>query len=97
MCIPQPKDPAIPAPNIPSMESASGLDLAGVPRGAAGLARLKLRTGETAQTMPATKTTAEIAPSASTIAGIPARDGGDGSSPYLRANVPNKGLTLPIP
>jgi hypothetical protein len=97
MCIPQPKDPVIPPTNVPSMESASGLDLAGVPRGAAGLARLKLRTGEAAAASPAAKVTAPIAPSASSIAGVPARDGGDGSTPWARANVPNKGLSLAIP
>jgi hypothetical protein len=79
------------------MESASGLDLAGVPRGAAGLARLKLRTGEAASASAPQKAATTIAPSASTIAAPAARDGGDGSSPYARANVPNKGLTLAIP
>lgn len=88
----------MPALSVPSMESASGLDLAGVPRGAAGLARLKLRTGEAAQTaVTAAKVPNTIAPSASVVPGVAARDGGDGSSPYLRQNVPNKGLTLPIP
>lgn len=89
MCIPEPKEAAIPAPNIPSMESASGLDLAGVPRGAAGLARLKLRTGAaSAQT-----SAAKIPANAALTASAP----GTGSSPFSTLTLPSGGLTLPIP
>lgn len=91
MCIPAPKEAALPALNVPSMESASGLDLAGVPRGAAGLARLKLRTGATAA--PTTGTTSKssgtIAPSASGV--------DDSAPPFSRLTLPTGGLTLPIP
>lgn len=91
MCIPQPKEAAIPAPNIPSMESASGLELAGVPRGAAGLARLKLRTGATTPattTGTTTKPTSAIEPSASGPS--------DTASPFSRLGLPSGGLTIPI-
>lgn len=56
MCIPKPPTPAIAPTQIPSMESASALNL-GIPRGAAGLGRLALRNPAGASSAAASSTT----------------------------------------
>lgn len=107
MCLIQKPDPGAMPVEDDAIPSATALELGGVGRGAAGLGRLKLRTGQ--EQVPATPAPADApsgvadvaAPVATNPLAIPT--GGDngvrtdrqsGPSPWKR--VPNNNLRIPV-
>lgn len=91
MCLPKaPDTPAISPSAVPALASASGLAIGGAARGAAQLGRLKLRTGATGSSTPASA----VAPLSSSV-GLPVAPASAGAGTAYQ-NVPNGDLRLPI-
>lgn len=95
MCIPKPDVSAPPPSNVQSLASATGLQVGGAPRGAAGLGRLKLRLDGKSSATPS-PTPSQSAPTQDPSTGGSAPDqSGQGPSAVIQ-RVPNYDLRLPV-